>query len=371
MLFAAAHGCRALLIAGLCLLAWPAWGQLVEGQAAGETQAGPARDSTEAGEGHADDPGEDDAPRAAKAGQDVESLYNLSPIPADSPAHRFYQALVRRLPDFSSARAGRRGRLRSKPEGAPTCPFCGQWRHEDPDSAMASDLPKSGLERSTFRAGPGPVAAADAADDEGEALRSGEPAEVILEMRKRLGASMLDGTDFSGPPDLLVKWIRALDAENRLRQAEEYPACDADDGRELGPRNDLAAQVAALRDASRQLQAAAELLEDQNLFEPSDEIRTLADRLRRQSRQKLNADDRDREGNLRKTGERAERREDAKTRIMGDAETERPDDASSYYRPTPLPRVGPVHIEAMDVKPSWFRTCRVQRPFSWAMGIMR
>lgn len=291
MLLAPAHGFRALVITGFCLFAWPAWGQLVLKQPAAETPAESAPDGTnvengEPGDGQPGESVEGGTPRTPKADEDLECLYNLAPLPADSPAHRFYQALVRRLPDFSSARTGHRGRARSKADGATACPLCGQARHGDGNAAVASDLPISALERSPFRSESGPGAAADKDDEQAERLRSGEPAEVILEMRKRLGASMLDGTDFSGPPDVLVKWIRALDAENRLRQTEEDPA-DGEDECASGPERDIHEQVKALREASRQLQAAAELLEDQNLFESSDHVRELADHLRQQSREQL------------------------------------------------------------------------------------
>lgn len=295
MLFAPAHGCQALLITSVCLFAWPAWGQLASKQAAADTPAASdtADDQTEEGlaeeglaeEGQADPLAEHDCPCPETIGGNFESLSPLSPLSADSPARRFYQALVRRLPDYTSPRVGRGGGTRSKPGCVAACPLCGQSWHDDDGAAIASDLPKSGLERSTFRAVSGRRPAADNAD-EAEVLQSGEPAEVILEMRKRLGPSLFEGTDFSGSPDLLVKWIRALDAENRRRQAEEDPA-EGDDGSPAHATTDVHEQVKALREASRQLQAAADLLEDQNLFESSDHIRELADHLRQQSREQV------------------------------------------------------------------------------------
>lgn len=122
-----------------------------------------------------------------------------------------------------------------------------------------------------------------------EPLRAGEPAQVILDTQKRLGKSVTDGTEFGGSPELLIKWIRILDEENRRQQLalEETLRSEPDDeANEEGAMN-LRSQVETLRQACRQLQETADLLEEQNLFQSADLIRGFADALRRQSRHKL------------------------------------------------------------------------------------
>lgn len=122
------------------------------------------------------------------------------------------------------------------------------------------------------------------AKNKGEAkLLPGEPAQVILELRERLGASALEGSEFTVKPDALAKLIRALDRE--AQQEEQNPAPYSPP---LEPLPTVAAEIAenheaavsALRSASRQLDEAADLLEQQNLFERADELRAQADRLR-------------------------------------------------------------------------------------------
>jgi hypothetical protein len=379
MLFAPAHGCRALLVVVLCLSAWPACGQ----PAAQPSTAGPAAETqAEASEAEgAPAAAPDEAVVAAGRGAEKEAdrqdrceLFDRSRVRPDSAAHRFYQALVRRLPDFSSARSGRRGRVRLKVEAAPACPFCGRSPQDGENAPVVSDLPKSALDRSNFQSEAGPASAAGQENDP-ETLRPGEPAEVILEMRRRLGVSQLDDTDFSGPPDLLVKWIRALDDDNRRRQAEEaqaaelgdYAEGDSECDQETGWQSGVREQAGALRDASRQLQAAAELLEDQNLFESSDEIRALADRLREQSRQKLSDVGVTSGCNLRRMGQRAETRQDAKTRTIEPAESGRSEDTRQLG-----PSSYPVLTEPQRVNPAQLRASRASSPaFHWAMGIMR
>lgn len=122
-----------------------------------------------------------------------------------------------------------------------------------------------------------------------DTLRAGEPAQVILDTQQRLGKSVLDGTEFSGSPEVLIEWIRALDEESCRRQAmpEESSPAEVEAVPEKDPASTAHSQVDALRKASRSLQEAAELLEEQNLFEAADSIRGLADGLRRQSRRKI------------------------------------------------------------------------------------
>lgn len=122
-------------------------------------------------------------------------------------------------------------------------------------------------------------------------LRAGEPAQVILDTQKRLGKSVTDGTEFGGSPELLIQWIRILDEENRRRQLalEEIGREEASEPLGDGASVTARSQVEALRQACRELQVAADLLEEQNLFESADSLRGIADVLRHQSRHKLPA----------------------------------------------------------------------------------
>lgn len=128
----------------------------------------------------------------------------------------------------------------------------------------------------------------DQAKDNGEAkLLPGEPAQVILELRERLGNSALEGSEFTVKPDALAKLIRALDRE--AQQEEPAPPVDPTPEESLPapPAEDAAdhqAEISALRLASRQLEEAADVLEQQNLFERADELREQADQLRRDAR---------------------------------------------------------------------------------------
>ncbi|HQU42345.1 MAG TPA: hypothetical protein PK867_06010 [Pirellulales bacterium] len=170
-----------------------------------------------------------------------------------------------------------------------SCPMCGKPHADDENAAdagvvlkaPAAERPVLSYHRLARQAGDAPSP---------QALRAGEPAQVILDTQKRLGKSVLEGTEFSGSPELLVQWIRALDEENRRRQAAQ-PAASPYDSIEVALEEDLPvtahSQVVALREACRQLQQAADVLEEQNLFESADALRTAADGLRRQSREKV------------------------------------------------------------------------------------
>ncbi|HEV3003836.1 MAG TPA: hypothetical protein VGX78_05215 [Pirellulales bacterium] len=135
-----------------------------------------------------------------------------------------------------------------------------------------------------------------------EKLRPGEPAQVILELKERLGDGALEGTEFADSPDVLVKVIRALEAEQREQdesEAEtpdlplsrfsrgttpkhsELEVADAPQPRHLAANE---AAIGVLRAASRDLDLAAEALEEQELYRRADQLRALADELRRDSR---------------------------------------------------------------------------------------
>jgi hypothetical protein len=170
------------------------------------------------------------------------------------------------------------------------CPFCGspgERTEHNGDAPCATP----------WSAGPRPAYAkmdlgqsAQAAEERAtaEPLRSGEPAQVILETKKRLGKSVLEGTEFGGSPDLLIHWIRLLDEEHQRAAALDEslraePIATPDADQPVSARS----QVDALREASRRLQDAADLLEDQNLFDSADSLRQLADEVRRQAREKV------------------------------------------------------------------------------------
>ena len=128
----------------------------------------------------------------------------------------------------------------------------------------------------------------DSAPDDDEAkLLPGEPAQVILELRERLGASALEGSEFKVKPDALAKLIRALDREAQQAEqqaSESPPPVEPPTVPEPQSTADHEAAISALRLASRQLDEAADVLEQQNLFERADELRVQADRLRHDAR---------------------------------------------------------------------------------------
>ena len=170
-----------------------------------------------------------------------------------------------------------------------SCPFCGHV-HASKDAAEAQQLPSP-----ESKVTKGKLLTSEPADDTAsekptaQPLVAGEPAQVILDTQKRIGKSVLEGTEFSGSPELLIQWIRVLDEENRRRQAalDENTRAEitvvSDEDESVTPRS----QVGALREACRDLQQVADLLEEQNLFDSADSIRSFAEVLRRQSRQKL------------------------------------------------------------------------------------
>jgi len=127
----------------------------------------------------------------------------------------------------------------------------------------------------------------DSASDDEAKLLPGEPAQVILELRERLGTSALEGSEFKVKPDALAKLIRALDreAQQAEQQTLESPAAwEPPPAAAVESSADRTATISALRLASRQLDEAADVLEQQNLFERADELREEADRLRHDAR---------------------------------------------------------------------------------------
>jgi hypothetical protein len=125
-------------------------------------------------------------------------------------------------------------------------------------------------------------------------LRPGEPAQVILELKERLGDGALEGTEFADSPDVLVQVIRALEAEQQEQFDDEAATADAPHRRVQAAATADAPQpkrlaaneaaIEALRATGRELDLAADALEEHELYERADQLRTLADELRRDSR---------------------------------------------------------------------------------------
>jgi hypothetical protein len=171
------------------------------------------------------------------------------------------------------------------------CPLCGRSPLGKDQNAVEMHRPTDSLTRRKVLdiEVPDAVPTREAAP---APLRAGEPAQVILDTQKRLGKSVTDGTEFGGSPDLLIQWIRILDEENRRQQLalEETEQVEVSEPCGEDARGTARSQVEALRLACRQLQEAADLLEEQNLFESADSLRGIADVLRRQSRHRLSQD---------------------------------------------------------------------------------
>lgn len=166
------------------------------------------------------------------------------------------------------------------------CPICGRPPAGNDHKQTETDCPGGPLPRQQV------LDVEDSQPAQGPApapLRAGEPAQVILDTQKRLGKSVTDGTEFGGSPELLIQWIRILDEENRRRHLaqDEADQVESSEPTELDTSVTARSQVETLRLACRQLQEAADLLEEQNLFEAADSLRSFADVLRRQSRHKL------------------------------------------------------------------------------------
>lgn len=132
-----------------------------------------------------------------------------------------------------------------------------------------------------------------------EELIPGEPAEVILELRQRLGGSPLQGTQFDEAAEsphsrsgekVLVDSIRALEKEDQM-QGEQAPEvqswCSACASISAVESPDAEKAVTALRKAGRACEEAADELEAVNLFDRADHLREVAATLRQQSREYL------------------------------------------------------------------------------------
>lgn len=173
------------------------------------------------------------------------------------------------------------------------------------------------------------AAASDAAADKLQ-LQANEPAKVILDIRDKVGPKMFEGTIFEEPGwrartsldnheddarAQLVRCIREL-AQSGDQGGEqccggccEFDTCDPTNDCQCSqcqleacaksrawhtaaaplparpPEALNSSSVPALRQASRQLDSVAEMLEEQRLYERADELRGMAQTLRQQARE--------------------------------------------------------------------------------------
>lgn len=180
------------------------------------------------------------------------------------------------------------------------CPICGRAGKAAEPSLRRSTSRETALGEGLFDDFDDDEADSTPAGD--EKLVPGEPAQVLLDIKRRLDAarrktggsqskeSLLRAkSELEPSPEALIKWIRVLDAEHRREQANHE--LEEELSRDEAP--DLDAIVAALRQAGRALDEAADLLEDQNLFERADQLRELATELRMEARIELDGAARD------------------------------------------------------------------------------
>lgn len=216
-----------------------------------------------------------------------------------APEHRMNQALIGERPALAplvrpAVRPG--GVLNRLDCGDAACPLCGRAcstvdDREAPDDDGVSLLRKAPLFQRLLarRHVRGEATPPDGKRADG--LRPGEPAQVILDLKRRLGNDVYDGTEFGGSPEAMIEWIRTLDEEDRRQLANaaatERPGNIVADS----PPTDGASaiEIDALRQAARKLGEAADLLEEQNLFDSADEVRSAADALRCRARERVHA----------------------------------------------------------------------------------
>lgn len=218
-----------------------------------------------------------------------------------APRHRMHQALIGQRPRCDTRTLGAMLRHLGGEENA--CPLCGQecgTAEDDSDEDDARDRPAGGslLSKAPFLQRFLVSAHADHGDSKSEAqresadLRPGEPAQVILDLKRRLGSDVYEGTQFGGSTKALVDWIRALDEQDRRQPPQpdaDEPASDPSITASSPQTAGAATEIDALRKAARKLGEAADLLEEQNLFDPADEVRLVADELRLRARERIQA----------------------------------------------------------------------------------
>lgn len=232
---------------------------------------------------------DDDSPTATPPAPDEKA--------ARAPEHRMNQALIGDRPAIAplvrpAVRPG--GVLNRLDCGDGACPLCGRaCPTEDDHEAQYDDgvslLRKTPLFQRLLAREHARGEAARPGGKRADGLRPGEPAQVILDLKRRLGNDVYDGTEFGGSPEAMIEWIRTLDEENRRQPANADAAETPGNAVAAPPPTDGASaiEIDALRQAARKLGEAADLLEEQNLFASADEVRSAADALRRRARERV------------------------------------------------------------------------------------
>jgi hypothetical protein len=134
-------------------------------------------------------------------------------------------------------------------------------------------------------------------------LREGEPAKMLLQAMKKVRPSVIDGTIFqdSKPIDdsehaplegsdstaIIVRCIRDLEAQAELHRMPEGAACLGTTPNSTNLPTAVEQNpdaVSALRQAGRDLEATANMLEERGLYEQADQLRGVAQEMRVQAR---------------------------------------------------------------------------------------
>jgi hypothetical protein len=134
-------------------------------------------------------------------------------------------------------------------------------------------------------------------------LREGEPAKVLLQAMKQVRPSILDGTIFQdsrpiddaeamplegeGSAAIIVRCIRNLEAQADRHRLPEGTACVSSSPAPAAPTAVPEASpeaVAALRQAGRDLEETANMLEERGLYDQADHLRAVAQEMRIQAR---------------------------------------------------------------------------------------
>jgi hypothetical protein len=198
------------------------------------------------------------------------------------------------------------------------CPLCGHTHAaEERPGLFSLALKAQGRTSSRLLGGPRGEAG-KVSKQERHRLRPGETANILVQVRERLGSNALRGTsfddqasgdaskadesDFEPSPQTFVEWIQALDEEHVAAGISQGPEDTCPAGSPLcaaaaqpsgegvaceGPALDAeqaALRIEILRKSSRELSRTAELLEEADLFDQADEIHRIAGELRNQAR---------------------------------------------------------------------------------------
>ncbi|MEX2118539.1 MAG: hypothetical protein WD847_02940 [Pirellulales bacterium] len=206
------------------------------------------------------------------------------------------------------------------------CPLCGQTHQQDELPGLFSLALKSQGRTSSRLLGRSAGEAGKPSQHERNRLRPGETANILVQVRERLGSNALSGTsfddrapgvdseadegDFEPSSQTFVEWIQALEEEHAAEGRSHRPGgtcpaasslCAAAASQPTGEALELDADRAALRieilrKSSRELSRTAELLEEADLFDQADEIYRIAGELRNQARAVVLAGRRDEKG---------------------------------------------------------------------------